>query len=285
MIDQQLEPAVDVEDVVDRPDDSVHRKTVMNPRRELDPAEGWLVDCECGQTFRGLTPGECDARLGEHIFERDAAHLRDMIERLASFVMDKLPHEVNPELGQVDAVSIAIRVLQQYVDHPNGRLEPVVRQAIDQLDNLPGGGAEAILDQVRAARLTLKTMLILPPRPGGGDAPSFESDDITLVRYERDRFRVDYLGACGTIAEMYAAATGRVGQGPIRGVVEDLTDVRLRRLAAEEALTVALRHRCDVGVGDVEPPRPGTPAYAQWHRMVQDMVSVLVGPPKDARQV
>lgn len=38
----------------------------------------------------------------------------------------------------------------------------------------------------------------------------------------------DYHGACATIAEMHAAATGRVGEGPHRGVVEDVADVAAR---------------------------------------------------------
>lgn len=46
--------------------------------------------------------------------------------------------------------------------------------------------------------------------------------------------------ACTTVAEMHAAAVGAV-TGPIRGVVEDVADIRARMLAAEEALGLALR--------------------------------------------
>lgn len=47
---------------------------------------------------------------------------------------------------------------------------------------------------------------------------------------ERDaeRFKADHLAACRTIADMHEAATGRTGMGPIRGVVEDVADVRDR---------------------------------------------------------
>ncbi|WP_329622941.1 hypothetical protein OG357_23030 [Streptomyces sp. NBC_01255] len=45
---------------------------------------------------------------------------------------------------------------------------------------------------------------------------------------DRDQARADYLNACTTIAVMHAAATGRTGEGPARGVVEDVADVRTR---------------------------------------------------------
>lgn len=43
------------------------------------------------------------------------------------------------------------------------------------------------------------------------------------------RYKADYEGACVTIAQMHEAATGRVGYGPIRGVVEDVEDIRIER--------------------------------------------------------
>lgn len=50
---------------------------------------------------------------------------------------------------------------------------------------------------------------------------------------ERDEHKQNYLGACTTIAAMHAAAVGRNDEGPIRGVVEDVEDVRLRAEQAE----------------------------------------------------
>ncbi len=50
----------------------------------------------------------------------------------------------------------------------------------------------------------------------------------------------DYMRACQTIAHMHAAAVGET-TGPNRGVVEDVTDVRARMLAAEEALSNSLK--------------------------------------------
>ncbi|MEV4966675.1 hypothetical protein AB0886_05325 [Streptomyces sp. NPDC024062] len=48
---------------------------------------------------------------------------------------------------------------------------------------------------------------------------------------DAERFKADYLAACKTIAEMHEAATGRTGMGPIRGVVEDVADMRTECLA------------------------------------------------------
>ncbi|MET9140532.1 hypothetical protein [Streptomyces parvulus] len=53
---------------------------------------------------------------------------------------------------------------------------------------------------------------------------------------DAERYKADYLNACKTIADMHAAATGRTGEAPTRGVVEDVADVRDRMLAAEAAL-------------------------------------------------
>ncbi|MFD6421575.1 DUF6011 domain-containing protein [Streptomyces sp. NPDC060198] len=54
------------------------------------------------------------------------------------------------------------------------------------------------------------------------------------AKQEAERFKADYLAACKTIAEMHEAATGRTGMGPIRGVVEDIADMRTRADDAEK---------------------------------------------------
>lgn len=48
--------------------------------------------------------------------------------------------------------------------------------------------------------------------------------------------RVAHQGACEMVAQMHAAAVGEA-TAPIRGVVEDVQDLRARCLAAEEALS------------------------------------------------
>ncbi|XMN09337.1 DUF6011 domain-containing protein [Streptomyces griseobrunneus] len=52
--------------------------------------------------------------------------------------------------------------------------------------------------------------------------------------HDAERYKADHLASCKTIAEMYEAATGRKGMGPIRGVVEDVADVRSRADEAEK---------------------------------------------------
>ena len=48
------------------------------------------------------------------------------------------------------------------------------------------------------------------------------SRDLETARQERDAAQSNYDGACRTIALMHEAATGRSGEGPHLGVVEDV---------------------------------------------------------------
>lgn len=68
-----------------------------------------------------------------------------------------------------------------------------------------------------------------------------EAADAAIVEAESEaeRFKADYLSACATIAEMHEAGTGRTGMGPIRGVVEDVSDVRTKADTAEQRATTA----------------------------------------------
>ena len=52
----------------------------------------------------------------------------------------------------------------------------------------------------------------------------------------------DYLRACKLVADMHAAATGKPGDGPRRGVVEDVADLRT---ALRELLARAETDICD----------------------------------------
>ncbi|MDT0432785.1 hypothetical protein [Streptomyces salyersiae] len=60
------------------------------------------------------------------------------------------------------------------------------------------------------------------------------------AQQDAERFKADHLAACRTIAEMHEAATGRTGMGPIRGVVEDIADMRERAERIEQGDTAAL---------------------------------------------
>ncbi|MFB7589344.1 hypothetical protein [Streptomyces sp. NPDC056169] len=55
--------------------------------------------------------------------------------------------------------------------------------------------------------------------------------------------KLDYTRACKTIADMHAAAIGRNDLGPIRGVVEDVADIRAAMLQAEEQRDAIYRER------------------------------------------
>lgn len=64
-----------------------------------------------------------------------------------------------------------------------------------------------------------------------------------LLRLDVLAIKDDYNHACVTIADMHAAATGRVG-GSIRGVVEDVQDLRAERDCLKDLLSEAHK-RCE----------------------------------------
>jgi hypothetical protein len=74
---------------------------------------------------------------------------------------------------------------------------------------------------------------------------------LQIVEAELAEMRANYAGACRTIADMHAAALGEVC-GPIRGVVEDVADVRaeLERMRTHQSigpdlLTAVIEAVCD----------------------------------------
>ena len=72
------------------------------------------------------------------------------------------------------------------------------------------------------------------------------SPDFAGLVDEVEKLREDYLRTCRLVAEMHGAAVGKLGEGPKRGVVEDVLDVRLRAEAAEaEAYGLKLRAQDD----------------------------------------
>ena len=60
-----------------------------------------------------------------------------------------------------------------------------------------------------------------------------------LLRQENVNLRKDYDQCCQLVADMHAAAMGQV-QGPIRGVVEDIEDLRT-------SLLVSIADRLELG--------------------------------------
>lgn len=59
--------------------------------------------------------------------------------------------------------------------------------------------------------------------------------ELRRLHEENERLRDDYLRTCGLVADMYAAATGG-HDGPRRGVVEDIQDLRAVNQELLEAL-------------------------------------------------
>lgn len=257
---------------------AVHGQDGAEPAHDGDP-DSWISSCLCGEPFRGATPAEANALRRAHVFERKAAQVNNQLARLTNFIVDNVPDELGRGEQPENAVDVSIRLLEQFIAHPNGRMEPVVRRAIADLDgatDLQECADDDPRELLLAVKVFLKTALMLPPRPGGGAEPVYESDDISLVRFDRDRFRVDHDSACRTIAEMYVAATGRQGLGPIRGVVEDVQDVRSKLDACQQALTIALSHRCGDNAAILE---PGTLLYARLHGLVRDTVQAMTQSP------
>ncbi|MEU1082329.1 hypothetical protein ABZ368_19270 [Streptomyces sp. NPDC005908] len=106
--------------------------------------------------------------------------------------------------------------------------------------------AEAAIRELEAERDAVHDALGLAPGQLPHIAPEAIRGRAATIREQAqraeqaeadaERFKADYLSACQTIAAMHEAATGRTGEGPVRGVVEDVADVRARMLAAEERL-------------------------------------------------
>lgn len=231
----------------------VHVQARRTPTAEDYKGEEWTREALVGELVRVSSEFE---------------HVDLLIDRISRWLLDNLPEEITPEKGAVDVASIVIRLLTQYVHHPNGRLDGPVRAAIDGLDRLPGVDADEIRAQTEVVRAHLVHALTSPPRPGGGPEPVYESDDPTMLRYDRDRFRIELDLAYQTIASMFAAATGRTE--PKAGVVEDLEEVRHRLAAAEQSLLAAL---ASGGAGDMPVPVEGSPQYEAWAGLIREIVA------------
>jgi hypothetical protein len=73
-------------------------------------------------------------------------------------------------------------------------------------------------------------------RHEAGEIAASGDATIAALRDEVAEAKADYMRACRLVANMHAAATGRPGEGPVRGVVEDVTDA----IAAQAARIVDL---------------------------------------------
>ncbi|MFI8200049.1 hypothetical protein ACIF6K_26595 [Streptomyces sp. NPDC085942] len=114
------------------------------------------------------------------------------------------------QLDDIKRALLDTGVIQEGDPYSHADLADVIRQAMTDRDHAEQGDASAVHLANSAAR-------------------EWQQD--------AERFKADHLAACKTIAEMHEAATGRTGMGPIRGVVEDVADVRTRAEQAEAGMT------------------------------------------------
>lgn len=66
------------------------------------------------------------------------------------------------------------------------------------------------------------------------------NDQIKELRAENERLRDEYLNACALVANMHKAAVGEI-TGPVRGVVEDVADLRALAQNQEDQLNRILQ--------------------------------------------
>ena len=98
---------------------------------------------------------------------------------------------------------------------------------------------------------------------------------VATLTQENERLKADYQRACKTVADMHAAAIGEVG-GPIRGVVEDVANLRAQLGEARKALAkiAASAPCCD---GHESFNSPGQPCD-------QRVAEAALEPPADGNQ-
>lgn len=150
----------------------------------------------------------------------------------------RLAHEARrvkaAQLDNVKRALIDAGAIDESDPYGHADLPDVIRQAITDRDP-----AYALAEQERArqAECALTAEIRHAERTEQrAEQAERRADGLSklLADAEQDaeRYQADHLAACRTIADMHEAATGRPGKGPVRGVVEDVTDVRTR---AEEA--------------------------------------------------
>jgi len=85
------------------------------------------------------------------------------------------------------------------------------------------------------------------------------------VRDERDQFKRDYENACSTIELIHFSATGRRGEAPKRGVVEDVADMKAKCDALDKAAEMLWAVLANVSGGDwTKQTQEWQDAAAKW---------------------
>ncbi|MFJ7411603.1 hypothetical protein ACIQWZ_12415 [Streptomyces sp. NPDC098077] len=267
-----------------------------------------VVDVLLARLHRGaLTPAEA-ALLGEHVREEqrltdEGRHAMAGTTRALERHRAAADAEIRRLEGERDSLARSVEAMH---DGINATAREAFAQRRQHRDALAEQRARvdqvlAVLARVRRAQSLGDALAAvaehdgLPPiaarmharildRADSTDARLAEQQrdhDIALASARQDatRHRDDYLAACRTIAEMHEAATGRKGMGPIRGVVEDVTDVRTRAQATEQQLA-AVR----AALPTDPRPRLGVPtdlAYANGRHDLADAVREAMSSPDE----
>ncbi|MFJ2909377.1 hypothetical protein ACIO8F_08065 [Streptomyces sp. NPDC087228] len=148
---------------------------------------------------------------------------------------------IHRQAAQLDAAHDAIREAEQYaIDyreqlHMYRAVEEQAQQAADAEQRAEKAEQDARIYRNRLTRAIEATAAHIASeatlqRQIDEQAAELDRtrDRAEQAEQDAERYKADHLAACRTIAEMHEAATGRTGMGPVRGVVEDVADVRER---------------------------------------------------------
>ncbi|MER7697019.1 hypothetical protein [Streptomyces sp. NPDC096095] len=184
---------------------------------------------------QALNDAEADRDMMED--SRDSAiRAREQAQQRAS-----LAHAARrAKAAQLDDIKRALLdtgVIQEGDPYGHADLADVIRQTMTDRAHTERGDTAAVHLDRSAARawrqraeeyagwLAATAQACVNPEP-----PTWGNlaNTVKELAQDAERFKADHLAACRTIAEMHEAATGRTGMGAIRGVVEDVADVRAR---------------------------------------------------------
>lgn len=150
---------------------------------------------------------ECTDKGMELASDGDWLHYADaqaQIEALQRELRLSRFNQANAE-AEYNGLQVQIRTLTQQLDAEREKVKELEEQL--RLANCDQVNTENDLNDVTAQLATLQAQL-------------------RRVEGERDEAKGNYDRACMTIASMHSAAVGTVGNGPKRGVVEDVEDLR-----------------------------------------------------------
>ena len=146
-------------------------------------------------------------------------------------------------MSATERLLAAIVDIQHYITHD---IDPDKCAACPRWDELQSAAMEAVAE---IGRLQLAY-------DDQHSVASLMSQEVEKAEAEVERLKEDYHNACKTVVQVHAAATGRPGEGPFLGVIEDAAAVCAERDAlqaeVERLRADAERYRWlrDVATGD-----------------------------------